>query len=382
MYNKTEKIYYKDAYIREFSAQVLSCTKTEKGYEAVLDRTAFFPEEGGQSADNGFLGKARVTDAYEKDGVVYHICDRELGVGKVDGTIDFDLRFEKMQLHTAEHILCGIIHSLYGYENVGFHLGDDVVTFDISSPLTEQEILKVESLANEAVFKNIKIETFFPDEEELSTLGYRSKSELSGEVRIVKIGDVDTCACCAPHVSFTGEIGAVKILVFEKHRGGTRITMTAGRRALADYRKKHKDLQRISAALSAPIDECPEELTRYMKETEELKQELKTFKISSAQRLAESYPDSEGNKVVSLGELSMDEMRAFANVYKERVVGYLVVLGGTDRNYKYIIMKKNSELSSDIKEINKALSGRGGGRGEMVTGSFSSSLSEITEYFK
>ncbi len=378
----TKKLYYDDPYIKKFEAEVLLSTEKDGSFLTVLDKTAFFPEEGGQTADTGYIGDARVLDAFEDGGTVYHLTDRLLPLGTVSCSLDFDKRFEKMQLHTAEHILCGIIHKLYGLENVGFHLGEDVVTFDISSPLTKEELLKVEELANEAVFSNIKVEAFFPSASELCGLEYRSKLELTENVRIVKIGDVDSCACCAPHVGYTGEIGNVKILDFEKHRGGLRIIMTAGRRALSDYRLKYENLKEISAMLSIPPHESAAELSRYMKEVEALRAELKSSKISSAERLADSYPETEGNTVLLLSDFDTDELRAFANAYKKKVGGYLVTLSGKEGAYRYLIMKKDQELSTVIRQINKELSGRGGGRGEMVTGTFCSTLQQIKDYFK
>lgn len=378
----TEKLYYTDAYIKEFNAEVLSSESIGNRFVTVLDRTAFFPEEGGQSSDKGYIGDAVVLDAYEKDGVVYHVTDRKLSEGNYPCKLDFEERFEKMQLHSAEHILCGIIHSLYGLENVGFHLGEDIVTFDVNAPLTREDLDRVETLANEAIFRNIKIETEFPSEEELSALEYRSKLDLTENVRIVRIGDVDSCACCAPHVGYTGEIGIVKILDFEKHRGGLRIIMTAGRRALLDYRKKYENILSISAMLSTPQHETADELKRYMSETEDLKRELKAIRLSAAERMADEKESTDGNAVILLKGYSADELRAFANKYKSRVGGFVVALDGSDGNYRYVIMKNNSELSSVIKDINKSLCGRGGGRGEMVTGTFSSSLEEIKKYFQ
>ena len=377
----TEKLYYKDAYIKEFSATVLSCERRDGGYETVLDRTAFFPEEGGQSADRGYIGEARVLDAFERDGVVYHLTDRRVALGEVYCKLDFDERFEKMQCHTAEHILCGIIHSLYGLENVGFHLGDDIVTFDVSAPLTREQLDEVERLANEAVFANIPVETSFPTQNELSLLEYRSKLELTENVRIVKIGDVDSCACCAPHVKLTGEIGLIKVLDFERHRGGIRIIMVAGRRALVDYSKKYANIKRISAMLCTPQHETADELSRLMSEYESLRGELKAVKLRSAEALASTYEQEEKNAVVFLEGFTPDELRAFANAYKEKVGGILVALTGEEGDYKYILMKKASDVSAEIKKINAALLGRGGGRGEMAQGTFKSTLEEIKNYF-
>ena len=198
----TEKLYYKDSYISEFSANILSSRPCGELFDIVLDRTAFFPEEGGQSADSGYIGEARVIYVYEDYGTVYHRVDKLPENSAVFCKVDFSERFDKMQQHTAEHILSGIIHALYGYDNVGFHLGDDVVTFDINHPMTREELDRVENLANKAVFDNIKVETMFPSAEELQKMSYRSKLDLSENVRIVKIGDVDSCACCAPHEKY------------------------------------------------------------------------------------------------------------------------------------------------------------------------------------
>ena len=272
----TQKIYYKDAYIKEFDAEIISVTPTEDGrFDVILSATAFFPEEGGQSSDSGFIGNTRVLHAFEENLTVHHITDSHPGEGGVHCTLDYEERFDKMQCHTAEHILCGIIHRLFGLENVGFHLGKDEITFDVDGVLTREDLDRVEDLANEAVFANIPIETFFPTPDELPNITYRSKLELTENVRIVKIGDVDTCACCAPHVARTGEVGLIKILDFEKHRGGLRIRMVAGLRAVLDYRTKYANIKEISALLSEPQHTTAEALVRFSADFEETRGKLK-----------------------------------------------------------------------------------------------------------
>lgn len=378
----TEKLYYKDAYIKDFSAEVLSVTECEGGFDVILDKTAFFPEEGGQSADTGVIGSSPVIYVYEKDGTVHHITKTSPLVGVALCRIDFDERFEKMQLHTAEHILCGIIHKLYGLENVGFHLGEEEVVFDVNGTLSREELNRVEEIANEAVFSNIEIETFFPNSDELFSLEYRAKLDITENVRIVKIGDVDSCACCAPHVHRTGEIGLIKILEFMKHRGGTRIWMVAGRRALSDYRKKYSNIQRISALLSTPQHDTADALEKYMKDADGVRSLLKSSRVALAEAEAKFMRDSEGNKVVKLNDYSVDELRAFVNAYKARVGGLTVAISGRDGDYKYVIASNDIELSQEIKKINESLSGRGGGRGFMVQGSFLTDEESIRAYFK
>ena len=377
----TEKLYYIDSYISEFYATVLSVSEVELGYDVVLDKTAFFPEEGGQSADSGYIGDARVTYVYEKEGVVYHRVEKRLEKTDVFCKIDFDERFDKMQQHTAEHILCGIVHRIYGYQNVGFHLGDDVVTFDIDHPLTREQLDEIEDLANEAVFNNLAVEAYFPKAEELSSLQYRSKLDLAENVRIVKIGDVDSCACCAPHVKRTGEIGLIKCLDFMHHRGGVRITMCAGGRALRDYREKYRNIREISAILCEPQHTTAEALNRYSSDKEKIKLELKTLRRAYAESLA-SNVSAENNLVVVLNHVEMDELRDFANKAVKNVGGILVALMGEDGDYKYVMASQNIDLRAMSKDINCKLNGRGGGHPQMIQGSIFTDIEKIKEYFE
>lgn len=378
----TDKLYYKDAYIKEFCANILSVKKAENGFDAVLDKTAFFPEEGGQSADTGTIGSSRVLDVYEKDGVVHHILDTEPTEIMVNCKIDFDERFEKMQCHTAEHILCGIIHKLFGLDNVGFHLGDDEVTFDVNGVLDRAQLDRVENLANEAVFSNIKVESIFPSKEELSHIEYRAKLDITEGVRLIKIGDVDSCACCAPHVSYTGEIGMIKILDFMKHRGGTRIWMVAGKRALFDYRKRYENIKKISGYLSTPQSDVADTLETYISDSENTKSALKNARLKIAELNAEAIEKKEGSAVFLLPDFSIPELIAFSNIANKKIGGITVALSGCEGDYKYVISSNSVDLRAISKDINSALSGRGGGRPEMIQGSFGATLEMIKKYFK
>ena len=212
----TEKLYDIDSFIKEFNATVLSCEKAENGYVVVLDKTAFFPEAGGQPSDIGFLNEAKVLDVQEEGEYIYHFTDKEITVGEVvSGSINFERRFDFMQQHSAEHIVSGVANRLFGCQNVGFHLSEDIVTLDFDIPLNREQILKVEELANKSVFENNKINCYYPNAQELERLNYRSKGGLEGEVRIVEIENTDMCACCAPHVQYTGQIGLIKLLSSE-----------------------------------------------------------------------------------------------------------------------------------------------------------------------
>ena len=378
----TEKLYYQDAYISSFAANVVLVTPCDRGYDVVLDKTAFFPEEGGQSADTGKIGDANVIHVYEHDGIVHHITDKAPSIGEKTCVINFDDRFVKMQCHTAEHILCGIIHRLFGLDNVGFHLGDDEVVFDVNGVLDREQLDRVEDLANEAVFANWPIETIFPTPNELLEINYRAKLDITEGVRLVKIGNVDTCACCAPHVSYTGEIGLIKILDFMKHRGGTRIWMVAGRRALMDYRARYENIKAISGMLSTPQLETADTLKSYMAENDVMRAALKQARLRIAELEAEKIEPTDDSAVFYLPDFSIPELIAFSNVANKRIGQLTVALSGTEGDYKYVISSNTTDLRRVAKEINTALGGRGGGRAEMIQGSFSATLDEIKNYFK
>lgn len=379
----TRKLYYEDAYIRAFDAEVISCTECEGKYLIVLDSTAFFPEEGGQSADTGWLADVRVSDVYEEKGIIYHVCDSALLLGQAVGCkIDFDKRFEKMQCHTAEHIVCGIINKLYGFENVGFHLGEDYVTFDIDGVLTREMLDEVENIANQAVFENVEVKAYFPSRSELSELKYRSKTlSESVDIRMVSVDGYDLCACCAPHVSRTGEIGLIKLLDFEKHKGGLRIFLSAGKRALTDYRSRYSEALKISALLSVPQNEVSDGVSKLLSDYERKIFEAKERGIIFAKREADRVPFSEGNYIAYFSEMSVDELRVFSKHALGKVKGMLVALCGDEGDLKYVISSESIDLRAITKQINTALCGRGGGRAEMIQGSFATDLANVKKYF-
>ncbi|MBQ7325999.1 MAG: hypothetical protein IJW93_00795 [Clostridia bacterium] len=378
----TQKLYYIDAYTKEFDAELISVTAAEGGFDVVLDRTAFFPEEGGQSADTGSIGDARVLDVYEQQGIIHHLTDVSPEGKQVHCVLDFDSRFEKMQCHTAEHILCGIIHRIFGLDNVGFHLGADEVTFDVDGVLDRSQLDKVEEIANNVVFSNLSVRTYFPSSEELSSMEYRSKLDLTEGVRLVEVEGTDTCACCAPHVSRTGEIGLIKILDFMKHRGGTRIWMVAGKRALLDYRRKYDSVKKISAMLCTPQPDVADTLSVYIADSEKTKTSLKEARLNIAEQSARFLEEVEANLVILLPDFTIPELIAFSNIANKRVGGITVALSGSEGDYKYVISSSSVDLRAMAKEINMALGGRGGGRPEMIQGSFSASLAEIKKYFE
>ena len=217
----------------------------------MLDQTVFFPEGGGQPADTGVLGGARVLDVQLLPDAIVHYTDAPLAPGaQVRGQIDWPQRFRRMQGHSGEHIISGLIHKEYGFDNVGFHLGEDAITMDYSGELTWTQLMHIEQLANEAVYRNVPIRAEYPAPEQLAHMEYRSKLDLKEDIRIVTVEGYDVCACCAPRVTHTGELGAIKFTSLMRHRGGVRVTILCGSDAEADYREKSAQVAALSAQLS------------------------------------------------------------------------------------------------------------------------------------
>lgn len=379
----TEKLYYKDAYLAEFSATVLACDAVDGGYRVVLDKTAFFPEEGGQYSDRGYIESTRVSGVREESGVIYHISDSPVTVGEnVTCRIDFDERYEKMQCHTAEHILSGLIHTYFGLDNVGFHLGADYVTMDVSGVLERQDLDRIEDLANAVVFANVAVTSEFPTPDELPTMNYRAKLDLTENVRIVRIGEFDACACCAPHVARSGECGLIKILDFQKLRGGIRMFITAGRRALAYFRAMFTAAGEISQLLSVPKEEIADGVSKLAEALAKERADFKTYRLSSAKARAAAIEPTSGNLVLYFADLEGEELRVLASEAMSAVDGILVVLGGPDGAYKYVIASNSTDLRVASRDINAALGGRGGGSPTMIQGSFTADLDAIKSYFE
>ena len=268
----TERLFDRDAELLDFDALVLSCDRGKDGWEAVLDRTAFFPEGGGQGADHGLLGPARVLDVHDRKGIIVHLLDAPLTAGEtVHGEVDAERRLSMMQQHTGEHILSGLICRLYHCSNVGFHIGTDAVTVDFNAELGPEDLLRVERLANECVWRDQPVRTLLPDPEELRHIEYRSKKEIDGEIRIVTIDGVDTCACCGTHVPSTGRVGQIKILSCIRYKGGVRLSILCGMRALAYEQGLLEENRAVSRLLSAKQGELAPAVSRLLEERDALR---------------------------------------------------------------------------------------------------------------
>lgn len=377
----TEKLFYSDSYISSFDATVLSCVKNSDFYEILLDKTAFFCEGGGQKADTGYIGEAFIYDVQEVNGNVLHYSRTELNVGQsYTCNIDWQTRFRRMQHHSGEHIVSGIVNKLYGYDNVGFRMEEDYVTIDFNGELTREQLDDIEIKANEAIYNNYEIKCYFPEENELKNLNYRSKLELTENVRLVKIENTDLCACCAPHVNKTGEVGAIKILDFMRHRGGIRLVMKSGSDAISDYREKYKSVYEISNLLSAKQMEISSAVERLQKELDSVKREFNSFKLSVSQDAREALQKLNSSAYYFSCNFDTEMMRDLVNFgMKDYEICY-VFSGNDSDGYSYVVGSETVDIKEFSRLFNGSLNGRGGGRETMLQGKVSAKKSEIIEF--
>ena len=377
----TEKLFYQDSHRSTFTAIVWEVRPSGNGYEIILDRTAFFPEGGGQSSDTGSLGGVSVSDVQEIDGKIIHYTDGPLVEGtEVEGCIDWTERFSKMQQHTGEHIVSGLIHKIYGYHNVGFHLGTDSVTLDFNGVVPKEKLHEIEQLANEAVAKNLPVQVLYPTDEELSKISYRSKIEIEGQVRIVVIDGYDVCACCAPHVKQTGEIGLIKLVGMQNYKGGVRISMLCGFRALEDYYQKEKNNREIAVMLSAKEYETAVEVERLQEELAMKKAKIAELERKFLEQKVETLDIS--SEIVCLFEETDPVMtRELVNLLLKKGAKMAAVFSGNEREgYRYVLGSRSLDVRKNGKLLNEACHGRGGGKPEMVQGTVQGKREEIEAF--
>ncbi len=382
MVDLTEKLYYSDGHLSRFTARVTSCEKEDGTWAVKLDRSAFFPGGGGQEADEGVLSDMKLLGLREEGEDIVHLTPAPLEPGAlVEGRIDWPLRFSRMQGHSGEHILSGTVHRLFGYDNVGFHMGEEAITIDFSGELSREDLSRAELEANRAIWRDVPVRTLLPTPGELAAMDYRSKKELTGQVRIVEIEGVDLCACCAPHVSHSGEVGLLKIIDSMRHRGGTRLTLLCGEAALLDYEALHENNAAVSAALSAKRLETGGAIARVMAEQEERRAELTKLKRELLQLKAAALRPTEGSICIFESDIDMITLRELVNAGSELAGKVCAGFAGTDGDYKYIIGSRTVPLRASAKEINAAIDGRGGGSDAMIQGTSRARREDIERYF-
>lgn len=383
----TKKLFYEDTQMVDFTATVMEATVDDKkrGYWITLDQTAFFPEEGGQSADNGTLDGQEVLDVQIKKDIIRHLVKEPVEIGTtVKGHVDYERRFDFMQQHSGEHIVSGLLHTHYGFTNVGFHLSEKEVTLDMDGVITLEQLREIELMANQVIWENLPVNISFPSKDTLATMQYRSKIEIEGDVRIVEIPGVDTCACCAPHVVSTGEIGIIKVLKVQSHRGGVRIHIACGGRALKDYSAKIDICDEAGTKLSVPEERIIMALTKVQEDFASLKytaNEL-TQQLMAEQVKSLSAPSVSENALLFVALNNNLAIRNTVNALTEKYSGYCGIFAGNDETgYTYIVGSKEKDCRKTAVLLREKLGSKGGGTAAMIQGNVNATKAEIEKLF-
>ena len=380
---ETEKLYYQDPYLTAFTARVLSCEKSKSGWAVVLDRTAFYPEGGGQPADHGTLGAVRVTDVHETKGVIFHTCDGPVEIGtQVAGAVDWPRRFDHMQQHSGEHILSGILCGDYHCDNVGFHLGADTVTIDYNAELTWEQVMAAEKAANEVIWQDTPVDITFPAPDALARLNYRSKKALTGQVRIVAFPGADCCACCGTHVLRSGQVGLVKFLSVQKFREGVRIELLCGKQALDYLSRTWAQARDIGQSLSVKPVDAGAAVERLKGELAETKARCAALEEAVFAADAREYT-GKGDALLFRPAMKPDSVRCLADAVSKTCGGLAAVFAGENGYFHYALGRADgTDISALVKTMNAALHGRGGGRNGFAQGSVEAEQGAIEAFFK
>ena len=387
----TQKYYEADAYRREADAVILAAEPDGRGGgKLALDGTVFYPEGGGQPADHGTLtlpdgARLTVTDVHEQGGVIWHrvdaLPDTAAPGTAVTGRIDWAWRFDKMQQHTGEHILSGILHQMFGAENVGFHIGSDAVRMDTSVPISAEGLREAELAANRIVWQNVPVLITYPTREELARMTYRSKKEIEGQVRIVTIPGADVCACCGTHTAATGAVGQIKILAAENYKGGVRLSIVCGERALLAAQAMRQRQADIGALLSAKPSETAHAVHRVYDEYNALK--FAHFGLCSElfdALAAQVAPGADAIRIVP--GLDPDGLHRLAARLSEATTGLCAALTANEKGTGYCLAQAGGDVRALTKALNTALNGRGGGKPGICQGSCAAAPEQVETFLK
>lgn len=380
---KTVALYDSDAFAKDFIGKVISCEEVscngKQAYKIVLNNTLFFPEQGGQTSDIGLLDGHEIFDVQIENDIIYHYSDHGFLIGEeVHGVIDWKHRFNNMQQHTGEHIFTGLAHNKYGADNVGFHLSDNTVTLDLNIELNKEQIDGLERMANEVIAKDVPVTAYYPKKELLPAINYRSKKEIEGDVRLVEIEGVDICACCAPHVKTTGQVGLLKVVSFNKYKGGTRIYIMCGMRALADYNRRMDLLEKTYQALSCSEDEVPEKVANLLEDNKNLKYRISEIKASILMNQIEKYPGELVDVTIFTEDLDAKTMRDGVNYLVAHHEGLCAIFSGDDESgYDFVIGSATRDCSAIAAGLRELLGAKGGGSKQMAQGNIQATKSAI-----
>lgn len=378
---ETRKLFYEDSHLKDFSATVTGCTQTKGGWAVTLDATAFYPTGGGQNCDLGTLGGVNVLDVKEQGEEILHLCDGPLEIGStVEGAIDWQRRFDHMQQHSGEHLVMGQVYRKFGYHNMGFHMGESLVTIDLDGPVTWEDLMEIERSVNEIIWQNRPVKTWYPSPEELPNVKYRSKKALPWPVRIVEFDGADVCACCGTHVQFTGETGLVKFVSCIKFKEGVRIEMASGKRAMELFQNIFEQNRQVSQTFSAKILETGAAARKF---NEMLNQEK--YRATGLQRkifsaIASGYAGKE--QVLHFEEdLNPGQVRELADAIAEKAKAAIALSGSDETGYSICIISKTEDTRALGRAVNEALNGRGGGKPGAFQGSLRATRAQIEDFF-
>ncbi len=379
---QTRKLYYEDTHLSAFTARVLDCREAKGGYAVILDATAFYPEGGGQAGDTGILGGVRVLDTREQGEEVVHLCEKPLEIGaQVEGILDFEARFLRMQQHSGEHIVSGILNRRYGCHNVGFHMGSQIITIDFDAVIPEADLPDIEAEANRAVWQNLPIRCWYPSAEELPQVSYRTKRALPWPVRIVEVPGFDSCACCGTHVKATGEIGLIKLFSVMGFRGGTRMEMACGKAALDILNSAFEQNRQVSQAFSAQITETGAAARRMNEALAEQKYRITSLERQIFAAIAQSCA-GKGDVLHFAENLDNVAVRELADAIAETCGGRAAVFSGSkEGGYAFCLVTRSGDLRSLGRDMTQALQGRGGGKPICQQGRVNAKRPEIEAFF-
>ena len=379
---QTNKLFYADTHLTKFSALVVDCFEGKQGFEIELDRTAFYPEGGGQAADKGTINGIQVLHVHEEGERVLHRMAAPLPIGEtVEGIVDYAHRFDLMQQHTGEHIVSGIINARYGWHNVGFHMGFESITIDFDGIIPPEDLPELERMANEAVYRNIPLKVWTPSPEELPGVFYRTKRELPWPVRIVQVLGYDSCACCGLHVERTGEIGLVKLFSCVKFRSGSRIEMLCGKRCFDFLSRSHEQNKLVSAAFSAKLLETGEAARKMNELLESQKRRIAELETAQFRTIAQGCT-GKGDTLLLRAGLDSVGVRKLADLVAEACGGTAAVFSETAAGvFAYCLIRHGGDLRSFNKEMTAALQGRGGGKPECQMGTVRCGKEAILKQF-
>ena len=375
------KLYYEDPGLRAFTATVTGCKETPKGWAVTLDATAFYPEGGGQACDLGQLGTAEVLDVREQDRQIIHLCAGPLTVGtQVEGRIHWERRFDLMQQHTGEHILSGLVCGRFGFHNVGFHVGAEVIQIDFDGPIPAEALEELEAEANAVIWDDRPVKCWYPSPEELPGVPYRSKKALPWPVRIVEVPGADICACCGTHVATTGQVGLVKIFSCVKFHEGVRLEIACGKRALTQLSRVYEQNRQVSQAFSAKVLETGAAAQRALEALAAEKLRANTLQSQLFDRIAGDYVNQK-NVLHFAPPLEGGQLRELAEKISARCEGYCAVFSEKEGGFSYCLAQPGGDLRQLCKELNTCLNGRGGGKPPFQQGTVQATRADIEKFF-